>query len=202
MLKKHMLKVKPTRKVVRKPKGEAFELAKLLFSLIKNRDDKIKEPNWIEWTMHIERLNKVDGRDFTEIKKVIYWCQNDTFWQNNILSTAKLKKQFTQLRLKMNSKPKIISRDIPKENRMDNSNPPKPKQERIKTMTKETITIPEEKINLIEEAPKMQFILNSIFKNLANNLGKSGLDLKKIETLNRLAETCIALETVIEKKRK
>jgi len=72
----------------------------------------------------------------------------------------------------------------------------------MKKSKEEIINVTEEKINLIEEAPKMQFILNSIFKNLANNLGKSGLDLKKIETLNRLAETCIALETVIEKKRK
>ena len=35
------------------------------------------------------------------IEKVIKWCQGDPFWQNNILSTAKLRKQYDQLALKM-----------------------------------------------------------------------------------------------------
>jgi len=95
---------------------KSYQKARLLFNHIKKRDNKIKEPNWKEWTIHIERLHKIDGRDFSEIKDVVNWCQQDDFWQNNILSTAKLRKQFTQLRLKMNNKPKISTRHIPEEN--------------------------------------------------------------------------------------
>lgn len=99
--------------------GRPYRISKFLFKLIKERDPKIKEPNWKEWATHIDRLNRIDKRDFTEIKKVIRWCQQDDFWQNNILSTSKLRKQFSQLRLKMLQKPtkqKIGTRYIPKEN--------------------------------------------------------------------------------------
>ena len=40
---------------------------------------------------------RLDNRDPVEIEKVILWCQEDTFWQNNILSTKKLRFQFDQL---------------------------------------------------------------------------------------------------------
>lgn len=96
---------------------ESYLIAKLLFKLIKKRDVKVKEPNWKTWTEHIEKLHRIDGRSFKEIKDVIRWCQNDDFWQNNILSTAKLRKQFSQLFLKMKNKKKIGTRYIPKENR-------------------------------------------------------------------------------------
>jgi len=92
--------------------GRPYKISKFLFKLIQKRDPKQKEPNWKEWATQIDRLNRIDKRDFTEIKKVIRWCQQDDFWQNNILSTAKLRKQFPQLRLKMLQKPKITSRDI------------------------------------------------------------------------------------------
>jgi hypothetical protein len=46
---------------------------------------------------------RVDKRDPKIIEKLIPWCQQDSFWQNNILSTAKLRAQYDQLLLKMNS---------------------------------------------------------------------------------------------------
>ena len=45
---------------------------------------------------------RVDKRDPDEIARVIDWCQADSFWQNNILSTEKLRIQYDQLLLKMN----------------------------------------------------------------------------------------------------
>lgn len=44
---------------------------------------------------------RMDKRDPAEIEKVITWCQQDPFWQNNILSTNKLRIRFDQLVLKM-----------------------------------------------------------------------------------------------------
>jgi hypothetical protein len=51
-----------------------------------------------------------DKRDPGEIGAVIVWCQQDEFWQNNILSVAKLRKQYDHLVLKMNSNGKPKSR--------------------------------------------------------------------------------------------
>ena len=46
---------------------------------------------------------RIDKRNPQIIEKLIIWCQQDNFWQNNILSTAKLRAQYDQLLLKMNS---------------------------------------------------------------------------------------------------
>ena len=46
-----------------------------------------------------------DKRKPEIIEKVILWCQGDDFWQNNILSTGKLRKQFDRLEMQMR-KPK------------------------------------------------------------------------------------------------
>ena len=44
---------------------------------------------------------RLDKRNPNQIKVVIKWSQIDDFWQDNILSTVKLRKQFDQLVLKM-----------------------------------------------------------------------------------------------------
>jgi len=44
---------------------------------------------------------RIDKRDVSEIGQVIEWCQQDQFWQSNILSTSKLRKQYDQLVIKM-----------------------------------------------------------------------------------------------------
>ena len=67
-----------------------------------------KAPDFHKWAAHIDGLLHVDNREPEEIAKVIEWCQRDRFWQNTILSTEKLRKQFSQLYLKMNeNQPKI-----------------------------------------------------------------------------------------------
>ena len=44
---------------------------------------------------------RIDKRTPEEIEEVIRWCQNDSFWQANILSTKKLREKFDQLAIKM-----------------------------------------------------------------------------------------------------
>jgi hypothetical protein len=75
-------------------------LAKLLFSLIIERDPLFKA-NLQTWAVEIDRLIRIDRRPPEHIKRVIRWCQQDVFWQANILSAAKLRKQFPALWLKM-----------------------------------------------------------------------------------------------------
>ena len=62
-----------------------------------------KEPNFQQWTKHIDLMVRVDKIDINEIKKVIEWCQTDDFWKTNILSASKLRKQFSKLFLKAKS---------------------------------------------------------------------------------------------------
>jgi len=90
------------------------QLSKLLFELILKRNPKHKKPNFDLWSKVVDLMIRIDNRDPLEIEKVIKWCQEDEFWQNNILSTTKLRKQFDQLFLKMKKtekeyKPKRVS---------------------------------------------------------------------------------------------
>lgn len=80
-----------------------YRLSELLFSLIRERDEKYRQPNLQSWSSEIEKLIRIDKRTPEEIESVIKWCQKDLFWQNNILSTKKLREKFSQLKLKMES---------------------------------------------------------------------------------------------------
>jgi hypothetical protein len=44
---------------------------------------------------------RLDSRKADDIEAVIEWCQANEFWQNNVLSTEKLRQKFDQLYLKM-----------------------------------------------------------------------------------------------------
>lgn len=94
------------------PNSDEFRLSELLLNLILKRRDSFKKPDLKKWVKHIDLMIRIDEREPMEIEKVIRWCQEDEFWQNNILSTEKLRKQFDVLALKMNeednesSKPK------------------------------------------------------------------------------------------------
>lgn len=77
-------------------------LSQLLLSLIVERKHTFKKPDLQKWAVHVHRMIRLDNRRPDIIAKVIKWAQADTdFWQNNILSTEKLRKQFDQLEMKM-----------------------------------------------------------------------------------------------------
>jgi hypothetical protein len=81
-----------------------LRLSNYLFSFIKGRNNGHKPPDMNKWGLDIDKMILVDSRDPTDIEKVICWCQQDDFWKNNILSASKLRKQYDQLKLKMNPK--------------------------------------------------------------------------------------------------
>jgi hypothetical protein len=58
------------------------------------------KPNSDGWYRDMRLLYRDRGSATREIETVIDWCQADAFWQSNVLSPAKLRKQFTQLLLK------------------------------------------------------------------------------------------------------
>jgi hypothetical protein len=52
-----------------------------------------------KWQSDMDKLNRIDERSWEQITKAIEWCQADDFWRGNIMSPAKLRKQYDQLRL-------------------------------------------------------------------------------------------------------
>jgi biotin operon repressor len=86
------------------PDCDEFRLATLLFGCIRSRKPDLKKPNLQGWAQHVDYMVRLDDRKPERIEAVINWCQQDDFWQNNILSTRKLREHFDKLELKMESK--------------------------------------------------------------------------------------------------
>lgn len=58
------------------------------------------------WTEAARLLLDRDGRDPDEAHSLIDWCQNDDFWQANILSMPTFRKQYDKLRLRAGQPPR------------------------------------------------------------------------------------------------
>lgn len=82
--------------------SKEFRLSLFLLNTIRKRKPDLKMPNLQKWSEQSDYILRIDKRDPHEVKKVVEWCQLDEFWQDNILSTAKLRKQYDKLVLKMN----------------------------------------------------------------------------------------------------
>lgn len=61
------------------------------------------------WQNDMRLLLEERGGDVVEVERIIDWCQQDPFWRSNILSPAKLRKQFSQLLLKSEQKPSNVT---------------------------------------------------------------------------------------------
>jgi hypothetical protein len=83
------------------PNSNEFRLASLLLNLILERKPDFRKPSLQKWAVHIDRMIRLDHRKSERIEAAIRWCQKDDFWQNNILSTEKLRKHFDRLELEM-----------------------------------------------------------------------------------------------------
>ena len=53
-----------------------------------------------KWANEVRLMRTRDKRDPAEIESVIRWCQADSFWQENIESIGKLRKQYDRLCMK------------------------------------------------------------------------------------------------------
>lgn len=86
---------------------QAGKLAHLIEDLHRKQDPKYKgKPE--SWTMDIEKLIRIDGRDPTEISKVIAWVkQPDSFWFPNIISGKKLREKYPTLKAQMQREKKL-----------------------------------------------------------------------------------------------
>lgn len=88
-----------------KPSCHKFEIcdmenAKLLFELMQKNNPSVKQPNFNKWANDFRLMRERDNRNDEQIKYLINWSQHNDFWQTNILSPGKLRKQWEQLVLK------------------------------------------------------------------------------------------------------
>ena len=75
-----------------------FILSDILLSFINCRNGNFKKPDIQKWAYEVDKMIRLDKRSPCGIMNVICWSQADEFWQNNILSTAKLRKQYDSLK--------------------------------------------------------------------------------------------------------
>lgn len=84
---------------------EATILTKLLVKLMLQNNPNARVPKTekqkYQWIDALEKIHRLDGYSYDEIKQVIVWCQNDDFWKANILSTKKLREKMPTLILQM-----------------------------------------------------------------------------------------------------
>jgi len=81
-----------------------IEAANYLWSCIKERLPNHKEPNLDDWTMEISKMRRIDKREPEMIMDAIKWATQDSFWQANIMSPAKLRKHFDMMQSQAISK--------------------------------------------------------------------------------------------------
>lgn len=79
----------------------ALRLSSLLFEKISENDPRFKKPNLDTWAQEIDRMIRIDKRTPEEIEALICFATSDEFWQTNVLSPQKLRKQASRLFLQM-----------------------------------------------------------------------------------------------------
>ncbi len=89
--------------------SEPYRLAQLLFELMRHnspdclpkwQDPQIQEAGLQAWAEVFDLVLRVDGRPPGDVEVLLNWCQNDKFWKANILSAAKFREQYDQLKIK------------------------------------------------------------------------------------------------------
>jgi hypothetical protein len=73
---------------------------KSLMPTAKNISPPRLENTVAKWAVDIDRLNRLDGRSYDDINKVITFAVNDEFWRTNILSGSKLREKYDMLWIK------------------------------------------------------------------------------------------------------
>lgn len=68
-------------------------------SLLKTINPNHKQPNVENWAKDFRLLRERDKRPIEEIKPMLQWVVNDSFWRSVILCPAKLRERWDQLKL-------------------------------------------------------------------------------------------------------
>lgn len=78
---------------------EAYQLAERLHKwILRNKPDRKIQENWKQrWAEDIDKMHRIDGRNWRQIAGAIDWSQRDDFWHQNILSGANLRKHYDRI---------------------------------------------------------------------------------------------------------
>lgn len=90
----------PTTRTSTHLQGEDERLAKWMLGKIRELNPKHRDPSWRTWLTDLRLLRERDLRSHREIAALFAWANADPFWRLNILSPAKLRKQWDALELK------------------------------------------------------------------------------------------------------
>lgn len=102
--------------------SKPYICAVFLGKRIKKRLPSTKDPteNILQkWADAFDKCNRIDGHPWEEIKLVLEFSQRDPFWQVNILSGDKFRKQYTVLLSKMTAQANPQSRPPQRESSLD-----------------------------------------------------------------------------------
>ena len=88
------------RRTKRRPSPDDETCARYCFGLVKRLDASAKPPNFDTWGNDVRLMVERDKRTHREICELFLWANNDSFWQSNILSPAKLREKWNQLIIK------------------------------------------------------------------------------------------------------
>jgi len=78
-----------------------MENSEMLYQEILKNNPNFKKPNLEKWANDFRLMRERDKRTDDQVKFLIQWVQADSFWKSNILSPAKLRKQFDALVIKV-----------------------------------------------------------------------------------------------------
>ena len=78
--------------------SEALELCELLAHEIQANGSR-KPKVTSRWVQDMDKILRLDDRSVDQVRSAIFWCQGNSFWKANILSPAKLREKYDQLRL-------------------------------------------------------------------------------------------------------
>lgn len=81
-----------------------MSVAEAIYAAVVTISPTMKKPNMGTWADTIRLMRDRDKRTHEDIIKVFKWANADIFWQTNILSPAKLRKQYDQLVVKMSTR--------------------------------------------------------------------------------------------------
>lgn len=78
---------------------EAIRLAERLYErILANKPNRKIEKKWrTNWALDIEKLHRIDKREYKQIEVILDWSQDNEFWRTNILSGKKLRDKFERL---------------------------------------------------------------------------------------------------------
>ncbi|WP_335617735.1 hypothetical protein [Bacillus safensis] len=85
----------------------------MLYQKILENNPQAKKPNLEKWANDFRLIRQIDKRTDEQVKYLIDWTQQDTFWKANMLSPASLRKQFDRLVVIIKSSHEAAKRKSP-----------------------------------------------------------------------------------------